>query len=316
MFQVFKIRTFGDFISDTFQFLKIHGKNYFKNYLKHAFVALLLLMVSMTFLGTFYYRVLVTSIGYNGSETYDNSFVTDNGVLLIIGIVMCLLVSLYLGLINYTYPVYYLRLIGENPNKTPELKSIKSLVKNDLGRLISFGFLSFIVFGLTALLAFTAAIILSFVIIGFFIMILLIPTFITWYSLTLYNYLNKNQSFFTAYKNALSTIFNNFWPIIGASLCMFIIVYVLNTAVTIIPYIITIVTMVTGTQGIDGGDMINSNISILMIVIVVIYCISIVVGILLNHLLLIQSGLVYYSEREKIEQNTIRQSIDEIGKYE
>ncbi|RRJ91913.1 hypothetical protein EG240_04970 [Paenimyroides tangerinum] len=316
MFQIFKIRDFGDFISDTFQFLKIYGKNYFKNYLKHAFVALLLLMVSMALISTFYYRVIVTSIGYNGSETYDNSFVTDNAVFLIIGIVVCFLVSLYLGLLNYTYPVYYLRLVGENPNKMPELKSIRTLVKNDLGRLLAFGFLSFIIFGLTAVITFSIAIVLSFVIIGFFILILLIPTFITWYSLTLYFYLNKNQSFFTAYKNALNTIFNNFWTIIGASFCMLIIVYVLSTAVTIIPYIITMVTMVMGTQGIDGGDIDSSNISILMIVIIIIYCISILVSMLLNHLLLIQSGLIYYSEREKIEQNTIRQSIDEIGKYE
>lgn len=316
MFQIFKIRNFGDFISDTFQFLKIHGKNYFKNYLKHAFVALLLLMVSMALMGTFYYRVIVTSIGYNGSETYDNSFVTDNAVLLIIGIVVCVLVSLYLGLLNYTYPVYYLKLAGENPNKMPELKSVKSLVKNDLGRLLAFGFLSFIIFGLTAVLAFSAAIILCFVIIGFFILILMIPTFITWYSLTLYYYINKNQSFFTAYKNALYTIFNNFWAIIGASLCMLIIVYVLSSAVTIIPYMITVITMISGMQGIDGGDLNNSNISILMVVIIIIYCISILVSMLLNHLMLIQSGLVYYSEREKLEQNTIRQSIDEIGKHE
>ncbi|MBA5793984.1 hypothetical protein H1R17_09210 [Flavobacterium sp. xlx-214] len=317
MFQLFQIRGFGEFISDTFQFLKNYGKNYFKNYLKHAFVALLLLMVSMALIGTFYYRVLITTVGFTGTETYDNAFVTENVVLLIVGMIAIVIISLYLALLNYSYPVYYLRLVGENPNKMPELQSIKTLVKNDFGRLLLFGLLSVIVFSIIGIVAFSIAAILSFVIIGIFIFILLMPTFITWYSLTLYYYLNKNQSFFDALKYAFYTITNNFWNIIGANLCMLIIVYVLSMAVTMIPYMIMMITMVLGMEGIESSQSMNSsNISIFLVVMVIVYCFSILVSMLLNHLLLIQTGLVYYSEREKLEQNTMRQSIDEIGKHE
>lgn len=318
MFQLFKIRAFGEYISDTFTFLKLQGKNYFKNYLKFAFVALLLLMVSMAMIGTFYYKIFVTAIGSTGdAETFDNIFVTENAVMLIIGFVSLCIISLYLSLLNYSYPVYYMHLLGKNGNEKPELRSIRELFKKDLGRLLLFGLLSIIVFSVIGIIAFAIAAVLTFVIIGIFIFILLVPFFITWYSLTLYFYIDKKQDFFDAFKHAFYTIINNFWNIIGASLCMLIIVYVISTIITIIPYMITVFGLVFGLKDAQNLENINgSGMSIFLVVMVIIYCFSILIGMLLNHLLLIQNGLVYYSEREKLEYNHMRESIDEIGKHE
>lgn len=319
MFQLFKLRGFAEYISDTFTFIKFQGKNYFKNYLKFAFIALLLLMVSMSMIGTFYYRVLTTTLGTTmGGDTFDNAFVSENGLMLGIGFLALFIISLYLAMLNYSYPVYYMHLVGKNVNEKPSLKSIRELFKNDLGRLLLFGLLSFLTFIIVGIIAFSIAVVLSFVIIGIFIIILLVPFFITWYSLTLYFYIDKKQDFFAAFKHAFYTITNNFWNIVGASLCMLIIVQVLSTIVTMIPYMITIFGFVFGMQSSQNVDSANlsSNISIMMVIIVIIYCFSILVSTILNHLLLIQNGLVYYSEREKLEYNSMRQSIDEIGKHE
>jgi len=318
LFQLFKIRGFGEFISDTFLFLKLQGKNYFKNYLKFAFIPLLLLMVSMAIIGTFYYRVFVTSFGYTQTETFDNAFVTENAVMLVIGIIVLLFVSLYLSLLNYSYPVYYLLLLAKNNEEKPQLRSVRELFKNDLGRLLLFGLLSLITFLIVGIIGFAIAAVLTFVIIGIFVFILFIPFLMTWYSLTLYFYIDKKQSFFDAFKHALYTITNNFWNIVGASLCMLIITQVISTIVTIIPYMITMFGMIfgmqQGTESIENID--GSSTSIFMVAMVLVYCFSILVSMILGHLLLIQTGLVYYSEREKLEYNTMRQSIDEIGKYE
>ncbi|SEH65095.1 hypothetical protein SAMN02927937_00676 [Paenimyroides aquimaris] len=317
-FQLFKIRGFGEFISDTFQFLKLHGKNYFKNYLKFSFVPLLLLMVAMSVIGTFYYRVLTTSFGYTqAAETFDNAFVTENAVMLVVGIIALIFVSLYLSLLNYSYPVYYLHLLAKNNEEKPQLRSVRELFKNDLGRLLLFGLLSLITFLIVGIIGFAIAAILTFIIIGIFAFILFIPFLMTWYSLTLYFYIDKKQSFFDAFKHAFYTITNNFWNIVGASLCMMIIAQVISTIVTIIPYMITMFGMFFGTQqGTGGLENMDDSISIFMVAMVLVYCFSILVSMILGHLLLIQTGLVYYSEREKLEYNTMRQSIDEIGKYE
>lgn len=314
MFQLFKIRAFGEYISDTFTFLKLQGKNYFKNYLKFAFIALLLLLVSLSILGTFYFRVFSTMIGSTGGETFDNAFVSENGLMLGIGFIAVILIALYLSILNYCYPVYYLHLLGKNSKEIPQLKSIHELFKKDFGRLLLFGLLSVIIFGIVGIIAFAIAAVLSFVIIGIFIFILLVPFFITWYSLTLYYYIDKKQGFFDAFKHGFYTITNNFWNIVGASLCMLIIVYVMSMIVTMIPYMITIIGVIFGTQ--TAGSYADGTISVFVVLMVIIYCFSILVGMLLNHLLLIQTGLVYYSEREKLEYNTMQQSIDDIGKYE
>lgn len=317
MFQLFKIRAFADYISDTFQFLKLQGKNYFKNYLKYAFVALLLLMVSVTIMGTFYYRVIITSFGLPGDETFDNNFITDNALLLIIGIIVVIVASLYLAILNYSYPVYYLKLLGENPEEKPQLKSIKVMLKEDFGRLLLFGLLSVLVFSIIGFISMGIAIALSFIIIGFFLLMLLMPFFITWYTLTFFFYINQKQPFFEAFVNAWNTIFSNFWNIIGANFCMLIIVYVLSSAVTMIPYMITIFGFFFGIKDAQNVDSFaNSEFSVMMLILMIIYCFSILVSMLLNHLLLIQIGLVYYSEREKLEHRTMRQSIDEIGKHD
>lgn len=318
MFELFKTRAFADYISDTFHFLKIYGKHYFKNYLKFAFVALLILMVAMAMIGMFYYRVLNTTLGgFDGGETFDNSFVTENAVMLVIGIVVVVIAALYLSLLNYSFPVYYQKILGENPEEKPALASIRSLFKKDLGRLLVFGLLSVLIFGIIGIVALGIATVLSFILIGLLLFPLLIPFLTTWYTLTLYFYINQNQSFFEAFQNAFHTIFKNFWTIIGASFCIMMIVYIVNMAITMIPYMLLFFGMFFGIQNPEQIENFNSSdFSLYMILMLIVYCIGMLAGLILNHLILIQVGLVYYSERENTEHLSLRQSIDEIGRNE
>jgi len=318
MFELFKTRAFADYISDTFQFLKIYGKHYFKNYLKFAFVALLILMVAMAMIGMFYSRVMATSLGgFGGAETFDNNFVTENAVMLIISTVLIIIVAIYLSILNYSYPVYYLRFLSKNANIKPELSDIRTHFKSDLGRLVIFGILVVIIFGIIALISLGIATVLSFILIGLLLFPIIIPLLTTWSTLTLYFYLNQNQSFFEALQNALGAIFKNFWSIIGASFCIMLIVYIINMAVTMIPYMILMFSMFFGIQNPEHYETFSSSdFSLYMILMVIIYCLGMLTGLILNHLMLIQTGLVYYSERENTEHHSLRQSIDEIGTNE
>ena len=49
MFQLYKKRDFNELVSDTFDFFKIHGKNYFKNYFIINGGFLLILVVLLYF---------------------------------------------------------------------------------------------------------------------------------------------------------------------------------------------------------------------------------------------------------------------------
>lgn len=315
MFKLFKIRTFGDYISDTFQFIKVYGKHYFKNYFKFAFIALLILMVAIAMIATFYSRIFATSMGGFGDvETFDNNFVSENAVMLIIGFIAIIITILYLSLLNYSYPVYYLKLLGENTASKPDLSQIKLQFKKDLGRLILFGFISIIVFGAVGLVTVGIATILTFLLIGLLLLPIIIPFLTTWYTLTLYYYLNENEGFFGALHSSFQTITKNFWAIIGANLCVLLIVYIINTAITLIPYIFVLIGFISGMQNPESLENFeSSSLSLYMTLMMVVYCVALISGLILNHLTLIQVGLVYYSDREDTEQFTLRQSIEEIG---
>ncbi|HLW61913.1 MAG TPA: hypothetical protein VKY33_00805 [Flavobacterium sp.] len=330
MFELFKTRAFADYISDTFQFLKIYGKHYFKNYLKFAFVALLISMVSIAISSIFYSRIFSTSFGITTEQNFDNSFVTENAVVLFFSVVILILAALYLIILSFSFPLYYMRLIGENPEEKPKLDSIRSLFKKDFGRMLRFGFISVIlnvivstltiiaiVFGQVGFILFLFS--PSYLLLGF-IFILLFPILITfliiWYILTFFYYGNDNLHFFTATRRAFKTIIKNFWKIIGVNICMMIIVNILSTAATIIPYIFMVFGYIFGIADMKNLDTttLNSSTSIgITIIMLIIFCISYFVSLLLYHLILIQNNLIYYSERENTEQHSLRQSIDEIG---
>lgn len=98
---------------------------------------------------------------------------------------------------------------------------------------------------------------------------------------------------------------------------MLIIVQVVSSIVTMIPYMITMFGLIFGLEQGGGMESIDgSSISIYLVLMVLVYCLSILVSTILSHLLLIQTGLVYYSEREKLEYKTVRESIDAIGRNE
>src|SRR5690606_3961254 len=160
-------------------------------------------------------------------------------VMLVIGIIALLVASLYLGLVNYSYPVYYMHLLGKNAEEKPQLRSIKLLFKEDFSRLLAFGILSFLVFFIIGLIATAISIALMFIIIGIFVFMLVIPFFITWYLLSLFFFFDQNHSFFDTFKHAFYTITINFYSVVGTSLYILIIVQIVYSIISIFPYVIT-----------------------------------------------------------------------------
>ncbi|WP_050020641.1 hypothetical protein [Chryseobacterium sp. P1-3] len=86
MIQFYKKRDFGTFISDSFNFFKLYGKNYFKNYI--LINGLLLILIITIFI--FGYKELFSQIfGSNlrGETYYFEQYFSDNaGMLIVVGI--------------------------------------------------------------------------------------------------------------------------------------------------------------------------------------------------------------------------------------
>ncbi len=322
MFQLLKIRTFADYISDVFQFLKLYGMHYLKNYIKFSFVGIFFLIIAVSVFSFFYSRILPASQFFSEKQLINNNFVSENTVLTSTCIIAFALAILVLIVLNYSYPVYYLQLINKQTNEKPQLSSIRALFKKDLRRLLIFGLVGviFSAFVIAISLIMVALFLITFIgfiynpfaffiflFVYFLVFAVLIPFFTIWFTLTFFYYSNDSLSFFTATRKALTTIFKKFWTIMGTAFCMMIIVNVSASVITKFPfYIIMMFGFLFGISDIntiDNMQVFHSSTPIAVtIIMIIIYCISTLISMVLSHLILIQIGLFYYSERTKAEQ--------------
>ena len=122
MIQFYKKRDFGAFISDSFNFFKLYGKNYFKSYLLINGL-LLILMVGVAIFG---YRELFSRLvtsNMDGDSGYFEQYFSDNGGMLIFVGMLTLLLFMILAIVSYLYPVFYMKRIvqGAENIKTDEI---------------------------------------------------------------------------------------------------------------------------------------------------------------------------------------------------
>lgn len=320
MSELFKIRNFGEYFSDTFQFIKQYGKHYFKNYLKFGFIGLLFLTAAIPVFSIFNLRILTYFKVFLGNQITNNSFITENTALIITAIIAFVIVTLLLIVLNCSYPAYYLQLIGKQPNEKPRLSSIRTLLKNDLKRLVIIGLVGVILSAILIAISvfmlafffitlisfiFNPVVLLIFIFVYFLIFGVLVPFFTIWYILTFFYYINDYLSFSNAVRKSFKTIFKRFWTIIGTTFCMAIIVNILTSIITTIPHYILIMFGfffgITDINNIENIELFSSSTPTIVLIIKVInYCISALVSLFLSHLILIQISLVYYSEHEKL----------------
>lgn len=193
MIQFYKKRSFGDFVADTFNFLKIYGKNYFKNYLLINGLLLILMMLLMV-LG------LKDIFAYFMEGTMpDSSFVEDyfseNVGLLVAVFAIMFLLFLVAMVVNYAYPVLYLKRLIETNVKSIKLDDIFGDIKANLGKLSIFLVGLIFIVGPLATMVIGLSYVLVFIIIGFFLLILVTPVVMNSINFLLFDYLNTSRGF-------------------------------------------------------------------------------------------------------------------------
>lgn len=322
MFQLYKKRSFGDMISDTFTFLKLTGKHFFKNYFTVTGIFLLIILVLSYFVFKVYFEVAFSSIGTTFGEDPIERFLGDNlGVIISVGILFFLMM-IFVSLLNYSFPISYFRLYERNKLTTNfTSKDIINEMKSTSGKLliyflttVLFMVIIFVIFGVfMGLLAnvmplFMILLMLLFIFIG-------APIMYVWLIQTLYFQLNSNEGIISAMGNGWRVLMNNFWSIIGSTIIVYIIVSILTNIVAMIPYIIGMIGMfgMGSTQDpfSDGNAM--SFFGIMMTVTMIV---SLLVSFIGYNLLFINQGMIFYSSIEQKENRTPQSEIDLIGTEE
>lgn len=313
MFQLYKKRDFSTLVSDTFNFFKIYGKDYFKNYLIINGGFLLVLLTLIYFFMKIFYEGMLSGIN---NQTYGNNLLFDNLYAnlsyFITGGVIAFILICIISIINYTYPIAYLKLIENNTEIST--KSLIDFIKSKIGKSILFFLASLISFVPIFFIVSLILIALSVIIIGIPLMLIVFPALISWISLSYYDYISSNTSFFTSVRNGYYLLKENLWANIASTVIMFVIVNVVIGIIYMVPYLIGIASLFANPESFqEGGTNALDNLSFMMILMTIIMIVTIISNYLLQNLIFINQGIIYYSSKEEKENHTTKSNIDLIG---
>ncbi|MGU3374032.1 DUF4013 domain-containing protein [Chryseobacterium sp. M5A1_1a] len=320
MIQFYKKRDFGVFISDSFNFFKLYGKNYFKNYLLINGL-LLILMITVFIFG---YRELFSQLfesNLDGDSYYFERYFSNNAGMLIGAGILTFLLCMVLAIVNYLYPVFYLKRVAQGAEKIKTDEILDDFKKN-AGKIAKLCLgMTFIVIPL-ALFIVAFSYILIFIIIGLFLMVLIYPTLFNVITFLMYDYFNSERGFWESLSYSIRSQFSYpngsekspYWKYWAAAFIMFIMISIASSIFTYVPMIFVYGSVLTSTP--DGSFEQNPFTSTVGIIFFVFYGISMLLSFLLSNLLYVNAGFMYYDSRTDLHQKVELEEIDTIGIHE
>lgn len=310
MFQLFKNRDFGDYISDTFGFFRQTGKHFMKIYFTINGIPLMIMMVLSYFLFKVYFDILKTGMSGQDISSFENSM-SDSFPFIVVLAIFFFLFLIFMSMLNYTVPVIYLDLYDKKKGNNFSVGDVVSALKSNFGKMLIFFIASLFVITPIVFIVFGLLFLLVFIIIGIPLLLFAIPTVFSWIALSYYEYINFDKGYFEALSDGFSKMKSQYFPIVGSLMLIYIIIQVTMTVFTMIPYAIGMVSMLTSLEQNPGSTDGLATFGIMMSIVMVI---TILMSYILNNLMLINQGLAHYSRRENDENIMAQDSIDLIGR--
>ncbi|AOW19436.1 hypothetical protein [Urechidicola croceus] len=311
--QLYKSRSFGDFFQDTFLFLKTNGKHFFKNYFIVNGIFLLVLLVLGYFFTQFYTDVLFGGL-INGDANALDNYMNDNALMVgIIGLLF-LIIAIFAGLVSYAYVPIYLKLYSEKDGKNFEVEDIISVYKQNIGKLLVFVLVSLLVFIPLAILVGITMFVLIITMIGILLVPFVIAALMIFYFMALSTYLDGGKGIWESFGNSWVLLKSKFWAVVGTVGLFYIMVYVVQNVVVLIPYMFGMASIFTNIDTINNNPGETAN--TMKIIMLVIFFLSFIMGAILNNILQLNQGIIFYSLKEENENINTKSIIDQIGSSE
>lgn len=315
--QLYKTRDFSAFFQDTFAFLKLNGKHYFKHFFIINGIFLLILMVIGYFIMEFYNEFLFGGVLQGGnSNAILEEYLNENAGIFILLAVIFIIVGLIAGLISFSYTAIYLKLYSENGGKNFDTKEIIQVYKQNVSKLFTF-LVCGILLAIPLMIALgIAAFILIITVIGVLLTPFLIGAFLLFYNMTLMEYLEQKRGIWDSFGYAWTLMKKKFWPTVGSVGLFYLMAYVVQNVIAIIPYIFGMASLFTTTIN-DGGNPNPQEVgSTFMVIMMAVFFITFFVGTILNNITQLNQGIVFYSLKEENENINTKNTIDQIGSSE
>ena len=135
MFEFYKRRDFGGLISDSFAFFKIYGKNYFKNYfLINGLILILMMVLAVVGYREFFSQIFGSNM--EGQSRYFEEYFEENIGTLILITSLIFILFLAAAIINYCFPVLYMKRASETGSADIKTDEILNDLKKNAGKIV------------------------------------------------------------------------------------------------------------------------------------------------------------------------------------
>ncbi|MBT8252642.1 MAG: hypothetical protein HKN00_11780 [Flavobacteriaceae bacterium] len=311
--ELYKSRDFSAFFQDTFAFIKQYGRHFFKHFFIVNGIFVLILMVFGYFFMSFYTDIVFSGLMQNNPNAIDD-FMNENSVLFLILFILFVIISIVFGVFMYAYPVFYLKLYQKNSDINFGTSELIQAYKVNLGRLFVYIICSILI-GIPLILVFGAVIFVMFItIIGILAIPFAIGALSLFYFMALLEYMEGRMSIWDAFGYSWKLLSSKFLAAVASVGLFYLMSYVIQNVITVIAYIFGMVRMFT-TVGDDGSnsEAIGGMMSMVMIIS---FIATFLLGTILNNLVLLNQGIIFYSLKEEAEKINTKDIIDQIGSVE
>lgn len=313
--QLYKSRGFSEFFQDTFTFLKQNGKHYFKHFFIVNGIFILILMVFGYFFTKFYTELIFGSMGAPYDSSMMESYINDNGPLFFVMLFLFIIVALASGIISYSYTPIYLKLYSDKGGRTFSTKDIVDVYKDKIGPIFLFLIMSILIGFLLLIPLGIVMFILVITLIGILLVPFAIAAVSLFYSCTLMEYLEGKRELMDSYGYAWKLISSKFLPSIGSVGLFYLMSYVVQNVITMIPYMFGMVSFMTTIE--EGGQPDAGEVgSFMTFMMLLVFLLSFLLGTILNSIVQLNQGVVFYSLKEDNENINTQSEIDLIGSGE
>ena len=319
MMQFYKKRDFGALISDTFNFVKLYGKNYFKNYFVINGLLLILMAVLVFFGFKNFFSLIFEGIGGNSASI--GRYFLENIVQIIFTSLFIFLVFILISVVNYSYPVLYLKRLTETGNKNIAVDEIMSDMKKNIGKI----FKLFIGFVFIIIPLYLAVYGLSYTVtyriqgLYFLLFVFLTPVMTNVVNFLIYDYFNRGKGFFSSLSYAIRSQFSYqeynqkspFWKYWGTT----VILYILQQVV-VYAFVFILVFIIILSLGLSLNMSSAETFYITLGLTVMAYPLIIIISLIMSNFISLCSGFMYYDSRTDLHREMDLTEIDSIGRDE
>ncbi|WP_298761133.1 hypothetical protein [uncultured Psychroserpens sp.] len=311
--QLYKSRGFGEYFQDTFAFLKQNGGHLFKNFFIINGIFLLILMVMTYFFGEFYTDMLFS--GINGTTNPLDSYLNDNAGLFFLFAFVFIVVALVAAMISYSFLPIYLKLFIKANGKHFNATDILNVYKANIGKIFIFLLCAILIAIPLAIFIGLLSFVLAITFIGLLALPLVIGGVSLYYQGALMEYFENKKGIWESFGYSWKLMSSKFWAAISCAGLFYLMSYIIQNVVSLVPYIFGMINMYTDFQpGVNPDpEEVGRTVTFLMIVV---FLITFFVSSLLNIIVQLNQGIIFYSLKEDNENIGAKSDIDLIGSGE